>query len=57
MDRQGLVVILISILLCLTATILIALRLYTFFCVVNRKGGQALLWTIVAWVRYMPLLK
>lgn len=40
----------VSVSLCIVATILIALRFYTYFFVVRNKGGWSLLWATVAWV-------
>jgi hypothetical protein len=54
MGRDELAIIITGNLLLLIATILILLRLYTFFYIINRKGGQALLWAVVAWVSGLP---
>ncbi|KAJ5612618.1 hypothetical protein N7510_005812 [Penicillium lagena] len=44
----------VSVSLCAFATILVALRVYTYFFVVRNKGGWALLWAVVAWGLGVP---
>ncbi|RAK99750.1 uncharacterized protein BO80DRAFT_446088 [Aspergillus ibericus CBS 121593] len=44
----------VSVSLCCVATILLALRYYTFFYVVRNKGAAALLWATVAWALGIP---
>ncbi|KAL4783632.1 hypothetical protein BJX76DRAFT_357780 [Aspergillus varians] len=39
----------VSIFFCCVATILIALRIYTYAVLVRNKGGWALVWAVVAW--------
>ncbi|KAJ5735885.1 uncharacterized protein N7483_001010 [Penicillium malachiteum] len=42
--------------LCVIATASLPLRLYTYLCLTQKKGGWALIWTTVAWTVGIPTI-
>ncbi|KAJ5273708.1 hypothetical protein N7478_008833 [Penicillium angulare] len=53
---RDLVFVLITNSLCLVATLLLVLRVYTYLYIVQRKGTKALMWAIIAWALGFPCM-
>lgn len=56
LSKRDIAFVCINNLLCLLATVLLLLRIYTYSYVVRKRGGKALFWAVVAWVCILFLL-
>ncbi|KAJ6036130.1 hypothetical protein N7540_000409 [Penicillium herquei] len=54
--RRDIIFVAVTNTLCVITTILLLLRVYTYFYIVRKRGGNALLWAFVAWVIAFPCM-
>ncbi|KAJ5714213.1 uncharacterized protein N7483_011394 [Penicillium malachiteum] len=54
--RRDIIFVAVTNTLCVGTIILLILRVYTYFYIVRKRGGNALLWAFVAWIIAFPCM-